>query len=59
MLFSDMWKLCEIQVLVPYGKLCWHTVTPILSWTVCPLQPPRAELGSCDKGRVTRLQTLR
>ena len=43
MLFSDMWKLCEIQVLVPYGKLCWHTVTPILSWTVCVRCSPQEQ----------------
>ena len=43
MLFSDMWKLCEIQVLVSYGKLYWHTVTPILSWTVCVRCSPQEQ----------------
>lgn len=60
MIFSDMWKLCEIQVLVSIWKaLLAHGHTRSFMDCLWPLQPPRAELGSCDKGYVTRLQTLR
>ena len=59
MIFSDIWKLCEIQVLVSIWKtLLAHCHAQSFMDCLWPLQPTGAEL-SCDKRCMTCLQILR
>lgn len=53
-IFHDMWKLHEVQILVP-KKFYWSTATLIhLHITYSCFHPPQAELRSCKRDHLVR-----